>query len=198
MSDKRSPSGATPMAHGFDDANAAAVFILAKTKLRPKIAVILGSGLGKLGDELSEPVVVPYAQIPRFPVSTAAGQAGELVIGKFGGVALAVMKGRAHLYDGYTAQQVAFPVRVLGCMGVATLIVTNAAGGINLDYGQGRLVLMRDHINLQGQNPLLGPNDASFGPRFPDMTNAYSRELRKIAQEEAARQGPLVPEGVRR
>ena len=196
VSHEQIPSGAARAAHGFDDAKAAAEFILAKTQQRPKIGVILGSGLGKLGDELAGPVAVPYAQIPKFPVSTAVGHAGELVVGRLGDVPLAVMKGRAHLYEGYTARQVAFPVRVLGLMGVTTLIVTNAAGGINLDYGQGRLVLMRDHINLQGENPLLGPNDERFGPRFPDMTNAYSSELRKIAQEEAARQGLLVPEGV--
>jgi len=196
VSGEHKPGETAQTAHGFNEGKAAAEFILARTRLRPKIGVILGSGLGKLADELSESATVPYSSIPHFPISTAIGHAGELVVGKLGSVPVVVMKGRAHLYEGYTAQQVAFPVRVLGLIGVTALIVTNAAGGINLDYGQGRLVLMRDHINLQGQNPLLGPNDERLGPRFPDMTNAYSPELRKIAQEEAAQQKMLVPEGV--
>ena len=182
--------------YGFEQAEAAAKFIRTKTRLRPLIGVILGSGLGKFGDELSQAVRLKYSAIPHFAVSTAIGHAGELVVGKLGEVPIAVMKGRVHLYEGYSAQQVAFPVRVLGRLGVKTLIATNAAGGINLDYDQGRLVLIRDHINLQGENPLTGENDERLGPRFPDMTEAYSRQLRESAQRAAKGLGLVLSDGV--
>ena len=180
----------------FGRAESAAAFILSKTKLRPQIGLVLGSGLGGFADDLSEAVRVRYADIPSFPRSTAVGHAGQLVIGKSGDVPVAVMQGRVHLYEGYSAAEVAFPTRVLGRLGVRTLILTNAAGGINVEYGQGALVILRDHINLQGQNPLTGENDERFGHRFPDMSYAYAKRLREIAIEEAGRLGIARHEGV--
>jgi len=180
----------------FGRAESAAAFILSKTKLRPQIGLVLGSGLGGFADDLSEAVRVRYADIPSFPRSTAVGHAGQLVIGKSGDVPVAVMQGRVHLYEGYSAAEVAFPTRVLGRLGVRTLILTNAAGGINVEYGQGALVILRDHINLQGQNPLTGENDERFGHRFPDMSYAYAKRLREIALEEAGRLGIARHEGV--
>jgi purine-nucleoside phosphorylase len=145
---------------------------------------------------LTDAVRIPYADIPAFPRSTAAGHAGQLVIGKSGDVPVAVMQGRVHLYEGYSAAEVAFPVRVLGRAGIRALILTNAAGGINVEYGQGALVMLRDHINLQGQNPLTGANDERFGPRFPDMTYTYAKRYREIALEEANRLGVSPHVGV--
>jgi purine-nucleoside phosphorylase len=180
----------------FARSDRAAKFILAKTRLRPKIALVLGSGLGAFADEFSEATRIPYEKIPGFPRSTAIGHAGRLVIGKVGNVAVAAMQGRVHFYEGYTAQEVAFPMRVLGRMGIRAAILTNAAGGINLQYTQGALVVISDHINLQGINPLIGPNDERFGPRFPDMTQAYWKPYREIALAEARKFGISVPEGV--
>ena len=177
-------------------ADSAAAFILSQTKLRPRIGLVLGSGLGSFADDLTEAVRIAYAHIPSFPRSTAIGHAGQLVIGKSGDVAVAVMQGRVHLYEGYSAAEVAFPTRVLGRMGVAALILTNAAGGINVEYGQGALVILRDHINLQGQNPLSGANDERFGPRFPDMTYTYAKRYRELALEEATRLTIPPREGV--
>ncbi len=165
----------------FTRAESAATFILSQTKLRPQIGLVLGSGLGAFADDLTDAVRIPYADIPTFPRSTAVGHAGQLVIGTAADVPVAVMQGRVHLYEGYPAAEVAFPARVLGRTGVRALILTNAAGGINIEYGQGALVILRDHINLQGQNPLTGANDERFGPRFPDMTFTYSRRYREIA-----------------
>jgi purine-nucleoside phosphorylase len=177
-------------------ADNAAKIVLAHTPLRPKIGLVLGSGLGAFADSLSEPTKVPYSEIPSFPQSTAIGHAGRLVIGNAATVPVAAMQGRVHQYEGYSAQQVAFPIRVFARMGIKSLILTNAAGGINLGYSQGALVLIRDHINLQGTNPLVGPNDDRFGLRFPDMTHTYSREYREIAREEAARLGIMLHEGI--
>jgi purine-nucleoside phosphorylase len=177
-------------------AESAAAFVLSQTKLRPKIGLVLGSGLGAFGDELTEAVRIPYAQIPSFPRSTAIGHAGQLVIGKSGDVPVAVMQGRVHLYEGYSSAEVAFPMRVLGRMGIHAAILTNAAGGINPAYGQGALVILSDHINLQGTNPLVGPNDDRLGQRFPDMTYTYSRRFRDIALEEARHLGIGPREGV--
>lgn len=173
----------------FAFAQEAAEFLQGKTALRPAIGVVLGSGLGAFADELSEAVRVPYGEIPHFPVSTAIGHAGQMAIGLCGGVPVAVMQGRVHLYEGYSARQAGFPMRVFGRMGVRRVILTNAAGGIDREFSQGALVIIRDHINLQGQNPLAGPNDERLGPRFPDMTDAYSHRLQMIAQEEAAKLG---------
>jgi purine-nucleoside phosphorylase len=177
-------------------AERAAKFILSKTKLRPKIALVLGSGLGAFADELTEATRISYQKIPSFPRSTAAGHAGRLVIGKAEGVAVAAMQGRVHLYEGYSAREVAFAMPVFGQMGIRSAILTNAAGGINLEFKQGALVVIRDHINLQGANPLIGPNDERFGPRFPDMTQAYWRSYREIALAQAKKLGIEMHEGV--
>jgi purine-nucleoside phosphorylase len=177
-------------------ASRAARFILAKTVLRPRAAVVLGSGLGAFADELMGAIAIPYARIPGFPRSTAVGHAGRLVIGTADGVPVAAMQGRVHLYEGYSAHEVTFPMRVLGRMGIRATVLTNAAGGINTTYQQGALVALRDHINLQGANPLVGPNEERFGPRFPDMTRAYSPRFRELALEEARRLGLDLHEGV--
>jgi purine-nucleoside phosphorylase len=167
-----------------------------RTALRPTAGVVLGSGLGAFADELSERTDIPYAEIPGWPGSTAVGHAGKLVIGKLGDLAVAVMAGRAHLYEGYTPAQVTFGVRVLGRLGVRSMVFTNAAGGINLTLEQGGLVLISDHINLQGVNPLTGPNDDSLGPRFPDMSEAYSRAYREAAKQVAMELCVPISEGV--
>jgi purine-nucleoside phosphorylase len=167
-----------------------------RTPLRPTIGVVLGSGLGAFADELSERTDIPYADIPGWPGSTAVGHAGKLAIGKLGELAVAVMAGRAHLYEGYSPAQVTFGVRVLGRLGVRSMVFTNAAGGINLTLEQGGLVLISDHINLQGVNPLTGPNDDSLGPRFPDMSEAYSRAYRDAARQVAAELCVPISEGV--
>ena len=157
---------------------------------------MLGSGLGAFADELAEARRIPYAQIPAFPQSTAIGHAGQMVIGKAGGVAVAAMQGRVHLYEGYSPQEVTFPMRVFGRMGIRGVVITNAAGGINLKYQQGALVNIRDHINLQGVNPLVGPNDDRFGVRFPDMTQAYWKPYGRAAREVAAELGFALEEGI--
>jgi len=180
----------------FTRAEAAANSISQRTTLRPKIGLVLGSGLGSFADSLTDATRIPYVDIPAFPRSTAIGHAGQMVIGKSGAVPVAVMQGRVHLYEGYSAHEVAFPTRVFGRMGIRAVILTNAAGGINLNYQQGALVLIRDHINLQGSNPLVGPNDDRFGPRFPDMTHAYEKAYRELAREEAAKLGMTLHEGV--
>ncbi len=160
------------------------------------MGLVLGSGLGGFADSLSEAVRIPYAKIPAFPRSTAIGHAGQMVIGEAGDVVVAAMQGRVHLYEGYSSQEVAFPMRVFGRMGIRAVILTNAAGGIYLSYQQGALVLISDHINLQGQNPLTGPNDERLGPRFPDMTQAYAKSYREFAQEEGQKLGMTLHEGV--
>ncbi len=177
-------------------ADSAAQLILSRTSLRPKIGLVLGSGLGAFADSLADSAKVPYAEIPSFPQSTAIGHAGRMVIGNAGSVSVAAMQGRVHLYEGYSGQEVTFPIRVFARMGIRSVILTNAAGGIYRGYSQGALVLIRDHINLQGTNPLVGPNDDRFGPRFPDMTHAYSRQYREIAREEAAKLKITLHEGV--
>jgi purine-nucleoside phosphorylase len=180
----------------FSQATSAAKFILSKTKLRPQIALVLGSGLGAFADEFATPTKIPYKKIANFPQSTAIGHAGQLVIGKVGEIPVAGMQGRVHLYEGYSAKQVAFPMRVFNQMGIKAVILTNAAGGINLNYSQGALVSIRDHINLQGANPLIGPNDDRFGPRFPDMTRAYDPEFRRFVSEEGKKLKLNLHEGV--
>ena len=180
----------------FARASRAAKFILGKTRLRPRVATVLGSGLGAFADELTGATKIPYEKIPGFPRSTAEGHASQLVIGKVGDVAVAAMQGRVHFYEGYPLHDVIFPMRVLGRLGIRGAILTNAAGGINTDFNQGALVLIRDHINLQGSNPLIGPNDQRFGPRFPDMTKVYSKDYRRIAEEESRQLGFELSEGV--
>lgn len=180
----------------FARSERAAKFIRSKTKLRPKVAVVLGSGLGAFADDLKDAIRIPYERIPGFPRSTAIGHAGNLVIGKAAGIPVAVMQGRVHFYEGHSLQDVIFPVRVLGRLGIRAVVLTNAAGGINLSLKQGTFVVLRDHINLQGSNPLVGPNDERFGPRFPDMTEVYAKGYREIAVKEAQRLGLQVSEGV--
>jgi purine-nucleoside phosphorylase len=180
----------------FTQAERAAKFILSKTKLRPKIALVLGSGLGAFADELTEATRIPYTKIPGFPRSTATGHAGQLVMGKTENVPVVAMQGRVHSYEGYSAKEVTFPMRVFGRLGIKAVILTNAAGGIDERYKQGALVAIRDHINLQGANPLIGANDERFGPRFPDMSKAYSQAYRAIVTEEARRLKMEIQEGV--
>jgi purine-nucleoside phosphorylase len=184
------------MTDDYTKAGAAAQFLLSQTSVRPKIGLVLGSGLGGFGDELSDATRIPYTNIPFFPRSTAVGHAGQMVIGNAAGVPVAAMQGRVHLYEGYSAHEVTFPVRVLDCMNIRAVVLTNAAGGINLEYKQGALVVLSDHINLQGHNPLVGPNDERFGPRFPDMTQAYSKPYREIALAAAMKAGKTLHQGV--
>jgi len=180
----------------FNRAEEAARFIFSRTTLRPTVAVVLGSGLGGFADELTDATRISYGEIPHFARSTAIGHAGQLVIGKLAGWPIVALQGRVHSYEGHPAERVAFPVRVLGRAGVKAAILTNAAGGINPQYGQGRLVLIRDHINLQGINPLVGPEDMRFGPRFIDMTEAYDRHYRQLAIEAGKKSGLDLAEGV--
>ena len=180
----------------FIRAEAAARFLLKQTKLRPKIALVLGSGLGAFADEFAGAMRIPYAKIPNFPRSTAVGHAGQLVIGKVDGIEVAAMQGRVHLYEGYSVKDLAFPIRVFARMGVKAVIITNAAGGIKKEFTQGRLVVLSDHINLQGVNPLSGPNDENFGARFPDMSVAYDKRFRELALAEGRLLGIELGEGV--
>ena len=166
------------------------------TDLEPRVGVVLGSGLGGLADALENRVEIPYGEIPGWPVSTAIGHAGVLVLGELDGVPVAVMRGRAHLYEGIDVDRAVFGIRVLGNLGIRSLVVTNAAGGINPAFRPGQLVLIFDHVNLQGTSPLVGPNDEALGPRFPDMSDAYDPELRRLAHEAAGRLGLEVEEGV--
>lgn len=177
-------------------AETAAQSLLQRSALRPRIGLVLGSGLGGFADSLTEATRIAFAEIPAFPRSTAIGHAGQMVIGTADGVAVAAMQGRVHLYEGYSAEQVVFPMRVFGRMGIRAVILTNAAGGINLKYQQGALVVISDHINLQGTNPLVGRNDDRFGARFPDMTHAYDKKYRGMVREEAGKLGLAVQEGV--
>jgi purine-nucleoside phosphorylase len=179
----------------FTRGERAAKFILSKTKLRPRIGLVLGSGLGAFADDFTDATRIDYKKIPHFPVSTAIGHAGRLVIGKVDGVPVAGMQGRVHFYEGYPMKDVAFPMRVMARMGVRAVILTNAAGGINTSYKQGCLVVIRDHINLFGANPLIGPNEERFGPRFFDMTTAYWKSYCEAAIEEGKRLGLDIYEG---
>jgi purine-nucleoside phosphorylase len=171
-------------------------YIQGHTGVRPAIGLVLGSGLGAFADELSERKDIPYADIPGWPHSTAVGHAGKLIIGRLGALDVAVMAGRAHLYEGYSMQQVTFGVRVLHSIGARSMVFTNAAGGINLTLERGGLVLISDHINLQGANPLVGPNDESLGPRFPDMSDAYTKAYRDVAKRVATELCIPINEGV--
>lgn len=179
----------------------AARFVEVQTSVRPKIGVVLGSGLGAFADTIANSVRIPYQDIPDFPTSTAVGHAGELVAGVIGVNGRAVgdvviMSGRFHLYEGYTAREATAGIRLFRELGVERVILTNAAGGINPAFSKGALVLISDHINLQGTNPLIGPNDDSLGPRFPDMTEAYSPTLRQKAKQTAEQVGLVLKEGV--
>ena len=180
----------------YSRAEEAAAFLRNKTKLRPKIALVLGSGLGSFADQLTGAVKIPYHDIPHFPRPTAEGHAGQLVIGTMGHAPVVCMQGRVHLYEGYTTQEVTFPVRVFGRLGIKALVLTNAAGGVNESYTQGCLVVLKDHINLQGSNPLIGVNEDRFGPRFLDLTQAYFRPYRQMALEAGKKLGIEMFEGV--
>ena len=180
----------------FLRAEQASQFILERASLRPRIGLVLGSGLGALAAGLTDPLRIAYKDIPHFPKSTTEGHAGVLALGTLESIPLAVLQGRAHLYEGYSPSQVVLPVRALGRMGVRAMVLTNAAGGINEEYSRGALVVLSDHINLQGQNPLVGPNDERLGLRHPDMTDAYNAQFRQFVREESEQLGGGVFEGV--
>ena len=184
------------MATYFDLVQQAADALAARLGDVPRIAAILGSGLGAFGDSLSEATVIPYDEIPNWPAAKVVGHAGKLVAGTCRGHRVLALSGRAHYYEGHDLGTVTFAARVLGRLGVKTLIVTNAAGGINLKFGQGALMLIDDHINLLGTNPLIGPNDDRFGRRFPDMSEVYSQRLRALAAEAANAVGVPLEHGV--
>jgi purine-nucleoside phosphorylase len=174
----------------------AAAMIQKQSSVQPRIGLILGSGLGVLADEIEEADVIPYEKIPHFPVSTVEGHAGRLVIGRLKGQAVIAMQGRFHLYEGYPLEAVTFPIRVMKRLGVETALITNAAGGINESFRAGDLMLIRDHINFMFRNPLVGPNDPELGDRFPDMTEAYDADLRRLAKGVAEKLGIDLKEGV--
>jgi purine-nucleoside phosphorylase len=187
----------------FDQVSEAAAFLRIKLDTRtPRIGIVLGSGLGAVADAVANPIRIPYAEIPHFPQSTVEGHSGRIVAGLLGGVPVLVMQGRVHFYEGYTPQQVTFPMRVLGMLGLRAVVLTNAAGGIADGYHIGQLVALADHINHMGFNPLVGPNESRFavrpgaGLRFFDMTEAYSKNLRAIAKTAAAEEGFQLAEGV--
>lgn len=180
----------------YDRVQAAAGVVRGKSALVPEIGIILGTGLGGLAREIAVEAEVPYAEIPGFPLSTVETHAGRLLLGRLGGRPVVAMQGRFHRYEGYDLQQVTFPVRVLHALGARTLIVSNACGGMNPLWGPGDLVLLSDHINLLGDNPLVGANDERMGPRFPDMSAPYDPELRALARKAALELGIMLREGV--
>ncbi len=188
----------------FDDVSEAAQFLRAKFgRLRPHLGIVLGSGLGAAADAVHEPVIVPYETIPHFPKSTVEGHSGRLVAGMLGGAPVVVMQGRVHFYEGYSLKDITFPMRVMGALGVRAVILTNAAGGIAEGYKIGQLVLIADHINMMGWNPLVGPNEPRFafdqpnsGLRFCDMSDAYSKRLREVAKQITELEGDVLEEGV--
>ena len=176
--------------------NETVAYIRQVTDVESHIGLILGSGLGELAQEIENPVVVEYKDIPHFPVSTVAGHKGRLVMGRFCNKNVICMQGRFHFYEGYSMQQVVYPVRMMKMLGVKSMIVTNAAGGINTSFSRGDLMLIRDHVNLMGTNPLIGENDEKLGARFPDMSHAYSEELRRLALDTALKAGLELHQGV--
>jgi purine-nucleoside phosphorylase len=180
----------------YDRVQAAAAVVRGRSALVPEIGIILGTGLGGLAREIVVEAEVPYGEIPGFPLSTVETHAGRLLLGRLGGRSVVAMQGRFHRYEGYDLQQVTFPVRVLHALGARMLIVSNACGGMNPLWGPGDLVLLSDHINLLGDNPLVGPNDERLGPRFPDMSAPYDPELRALARKAALELGIMLREGV--
>ena len=180
----------------YERAEHAARIIRARITLQPRIGVVLGSGLGAFADDFDEAITIPYQEIPGFGRSTAVGHAGELVIGKIDQVSLLAMKGRLHHYEGYSFEDVTFPLRTLKLLGLKTIILTNASGGVNVQFNPGTLMVITDHLNLMGDNPLIGSNDDRFGPRFPDMSAVYSPALQEIVMEEAREMGVEVRRGV--
>lgn len=171
-------------------------FIRARAKIVPMVGVILGTGLEGLAEEIEADVVIPYGEIPHFPVSTVEFHPGRLILGILEGKGVVAMQGRFHYYEGYTMQQITFPVRVMRALGAQTLIISSAAGGMNPQFFAGDIMIITDHINLLGDNPLIGPNDDALGPRFPDMSEPYSRELITLAEEVALQEGIKVQRGV--
>src|SRR5574341_51477 len=180
----------------YDRAEKAARLVRSRTEADVSVAVVLGSGLGGFADELANPTAIPYDDIPGFARATVEGHAGRLVIGKAGDTTVAAMQGRFHFYEGYSLEEVTFPIRVLKLLGVRTLILTNASGALNVEFTPGSLMVITDHINLMGVNPLVGPNDERFGPRFPDLTNSYAPELQDIVIQEARAMGLQMFRGV--
>ena len=180
----------------YERAEHATRIIRARISIEPRIAIILGSGLGGFADDFEDAVGIPYEEIPGFMRSTAQGHAGRLVVGKVDSVPLVAMQGRVHYYEGYSLEEITFPVRTFKLLGIKTLILTNAAGGINVQLTQGGLMVLTDHLNLMGDNPLRGPNDERFGPRFPDMSSVYSPELQELVIEEAKTIGVEVRRGI--
>lgn len=169
----------------YERAEHAARFIRSRWNEEVRVALVLGSGLGAFADELEDATAIPYEEIPGFARSTVEGHAGRLVLGKIGGVAVAAMQGRFHFYEGYSFDEVVFPLRTFGVLGIKSLVLTNAAGGINVEFDQGTLMVISDHLNLMGANPLRGSNDSRFGARFPDMSEVYAREYQELAVVEA-------------
>jgi len=184
------------MSDEFARVQAAATFVRERIPAAPEIAIVLGSGLGDFASHVGDAIVMPYESIPGWPPARVIGHAGKLVIGSVRGKAVAVLSGRAHFYEGHPMANVVFATRVVAALGVKTLLLTNAAGGINTSFSQGALMVIDDHINLVGTNPLVGPNDERFGPRFPDMTEVYSKRLRAVADRAAERNGLPLAHGV--
>lgn len=180
----------------YERAEQAARFIRSRSNTDVSVAIVLGSGLGGFADELANAVAIPYIDIPGFARATVEGHAGRMVIGEAGGILVAAMQGRFHFYEGYSLEEVTFPIRVLKLLGVRTLILTNAAGTLNVEFTPGSLMVIGDHLNLLGDNPLRGQNDERFGPRFPDLTNTYERELQDIVIKEANAMGLEIRRGI--
>ena len=196
MTTASTPTSADAGAHTLEAVSAARAVVAERFDRAPTAAIILGTGLGGLAREMQVETAIPYAEIPGFPPPTVETHAGELLCGTLGGRTVVAMRGRFHRYEGYTLQQVTFPVRVLRALGAESLIVSNACGGMNPLWAPGDLMLIADHINLLGDNPLIGPNDDRLGPRFPDMSSPYDGELRRLAREVALAQGTVLREGV--
>lgn len=171
-------------------------YIKGKIKNQPEIGIVLGSGLGDFADSIEDKIEIPYTEIPGFPVSTVKGHDGKLIFGKINSKEVCVMKGRIHYYEGYDIKEVVYPIEVLAGLGIKTLILTNAAGGVNTDFEPADLMIINDHINIMGKNPLIGPNDEDLGPRFPDMTDLYNKDLIEVAEKSAKKLGIDIKEGV--
>jgi purine-nucleoside phosphorylase len=180
----------------FERAEHAARYIRSRWNEEARVALVLGSGLGEFADDVEDETVIPYSEIPGFSESTVPGHAGQLVLGKVAGIPLVTMQGRFHYYEGYSMDEVVFPMRVFGRLGIKSTLLTNAAGGINISFDQGALMVICDHLNLRGDNPLRGRNDDRFGPRFPDMSEVYSRDYQEMAVEEARKMGLEVRRGI--
>lgn len=180
----------------WDKVDEALRYIEKRTSLRPQAAIVLGSGLGRVAEQLERPEIIPYEEIPYWPRSTAPGHEGKLLLGYLRGVPVAVMQGRVHYYEGYTMAEVTFPVRVLGQLGVKALVATNASGAVNTDIAPGSIIAIEDHINFMGTNPLIGVNNDNWGTRFPDMTEAYDKEFLRVLERAAAKEGLALRRGV--